>query len=59
MESDLPEALAIVTHWVSTGEQLIHSPIDVEREHATQSLKIIERMIENIEVEIFEGQGHF
>uniref|UniRef100_A0A914CGL8 Calponin-homology (CH) domain-containing protein n=1 Tax=Acrobeloides nanus TaxID=290746 RepID=A0A914CGL8_9BILA len=59
LESDLPEALAIVTHWVSTGEQLIHSPIDVEREHATQSLKIIERMIENIEVEIFEGQGHF
>uniref|UniRef100_A0A914DIE6 Uncharacterized protein n=1 Tax=Acrobeloides nanus TaxID=290746 RepID=A0A914DIE6_9BILA len=47
-----------VTHWVSTGEQLIHSPIDVEREHATQSLKIIERMIENIELHFKPSPAH-
>jgi len=58
LESDLPEALAIVTHWVSTGEQLIHSPIDVEREHATQSLKIIERMMENLELHFKPSPAH-
>lgn len=38
-----------LAQWLASGEQLVHSPIDVSREKAKHSLWALEAMLDNLE----------
>jgi hypothetical protein len=49
LENELPEPLMNLAQWLSSGEQLVHSSIDVNREKAKHSLWALDSMIDNLE----------
>uniref|UniRef100_A0A914YAR8 Calponin-homology (CH) domain-containing protein n=2 Tax=Panagrolaimus TaxID=55784 RepID=A0A914YAR8_9BILA len=49
LENDLPEPLMNLAQWLSSGEQLVHSSIDINREKAKHSLWALDSMIDNLE----------
>uniref|UniRef100_A0AC34Q093 Uncharacterized protein n=1 Tax=Panagrolaimus sp. JU765 TaxID=591449 RepID=A0AC34Q093_9BILA len=48
LESELPKPLMDLSQWLSSGEQLVHSSIDVSRDKARHSLWALDSMIENL-----------
>lgn len=48
LESELPKPLMDLSQWLSSGEQLVHSSIDVSRDKARHSLWALDAMLENL-----------